>query len=221
MSSATVPPETSPPKALALRWTEALNARDVKALGEMHADEVRFYGSRISNADYVKRIKAALDADPTFHQTITFTNVEWRNPTNVKVSFRKKDAKHETLGYLLVQSSTGKKWSIIEESDVQSDAIPPTCFDYGIPVTLTGTVQHSAYLVNDQEWKSVLLRLERPICVRAGKGEMDLRVDSIEDIQLREGPDVSDGKKTVVGTLHHEDGPYYATAVAMSVDSAR
>lgn len=195
----------------------------MKALGALHTDEVRFYGSRISNADYVARIKKALDADPKFHQTITFTNVEWRNSTNVKVSFRKKDDKRETPAYLVVQRQLPRTdWLIVEESDVPSDAIPPTCYDYGKNVTLTGTVDESAYMVNDVSWPATILRLERPICVRQGKDEFEDRVESIEELHLREGDLPKPGKRSVTGQLHHQDGsPYYASAVAMIVDSSR
>jgi hypothetical protein len=86
-SAAEVEPH-DPLKDLARQWSDAINKRDIAALGAMPGSTARFYGVSVDNKTYCAKMKAALDKDPSFHQDIAALRVEWPSSTRAERDLR-------------------------------------------------------------------------------------------------------------------------------------
>jgi hypothetical protein len=216
-------------KKVATAWNDAINARDLVALGALHTGDVRFYGVLVDWATYTAKMKAALDKDPAFHQTIGAFRVQRTKDGNTKIWFVKNDGKAEHAAYLVLMQMVGGSWKIIEESDFATD-VNVKCVKSD-KATLTGTIGDGSFIWHDQITPTTVLTLVAPICVdRVGTDEWGYdgpnRIDGVDDVTLVVDADASSTlprgtKVRVVGTSlqPHTGSGHYSTPIVMFVES--
>jgi hypothetical protein len=217
-------------KNFANAWNDAINARDLTALAALHASNVRFYGVMVDRATYTAKMKAALDKDRSFHQTIGSFRVHRTKDGNTKIWFAKKDNKAEHAAYLVLFQMTDGKWTIIEESDYATD-VNVKCVKSDA-VTLTGTLDEGSFGWHDHFTPTTVLVLPTPICVdRVGPDDWGYqgpsRIDGVEGITLISVEDAGmpalprGTKVRVKGTSlqPHTGSGYYTTPILMFVES--
>lgn len=88
--SAVITPSPGSPEDLVLRWTRALNEKDLSGLSKLYAERVNFYGQWLSRDQVLKRKSEALQRTPDFEQTIVGQPQVTRSQGKVLVSFLKR-----------------------------------------------------------------------------------------------------------------------------------
>lgn len=170
-------------RAVLRAWNDAHTAHDASALSALYADEVRFYGARLSRTACVSRVAAAMKKHPDESQTVKDVLVDGDTIRFVKtISVRGKPADYHAY---LELARRGAGWAIAAESDTLTDQnlAPCTPLDWREDeagektASVAGVTGHLGCgfvapglegTVPPDQGSFCVIELDKPICVPPG-----------------------------------------------------
>lgn len=218
----------SPQFALVKAWNDAIDKHDVAALEQIYGETVDYYGSPWPRARVLAAKRKALEAAPTFHQSIR--DIGFDPEANEAVArFLKTSGTpgkmREVRGKLVLREESGKL-RVVTETDEASEkrAAGAECITVdpdkgtGGNVTLEGVLAKGTHgHPNGSSFPIHVVTLPAPRCV---KGSDASSVSEVQVIGENKTLDALDGKKVrVKGSAFAPETAYHVRDVVISVES--